>query len=278
LKILTIDYNDYNFSRNFVKSLHDSGFAIIKNHSVSQTLIKQCYDDWEFFFKSEKKNDYLFDYEKQDGYFPFKSENAKDYRAKDLKEFYHIYPNWGRYPDFINDNALILFNTLINLGKNLLEHIHNYSPPEIVGNFSIPLYEMIDNSNQNLLRIIHYPPINEEDRENALRAAPHADINLITLLLAGSSRGLQVKTKDGNWLDVDFKENELVVNIGDMLQLCSNNYYPSTLHRVINPIESKNIPRYSMPFFIHPRKDIQLSKELTANQYLNQRLRDLGLK
>ena len=192
--------------------------------------------------------------------------------------FYHIYPKWGRYPDFINTNALTLFKSLVDLGEDLLMHIHNYSPLDIVNNFSMPLHDMINNSNQNLLRIIHYPPINEMDREDAVRAAPHADINLITLLLAGSSSGLQVKTKNDKWLDVDFKENELVVNIGDMLQLCSNYYYPSTIHRVINPIKSENIPRYSMPLFIHPRKSVYLSKEVTANQYLIQRLKELGLK
>ena len=114
---LTIDYNDKQFERLFVKSLHETGFAVIENHSIDQNLITKVYSDWDIFFKSDKKNNYIFDYEKQDGYFPYKSENAANNNMKDLKEFFHIYPNWGRYPNFISEDSLFLFKDLTNLGE-----------------------------------------------------------------------------------------------------------------------------------------------------------------
>ena len=278
MKIETIDYKSNDFATEFIQSLHETGFVVIKNHTIPSELINDVYNDWSAFFNSSEKNNYLFDYDKQDGYFPFKSENAKDYREKDLKEIYHVYPGWGRYPESVNKNALVMHEQLMTLGKILLKYINDFTPKNIKQNFSMPLQNMIDNSNQNLLRIIHYPPIQENESDESLRAAPHADINLITLLLAGSSKGLQVKSKQGTWYDVDFKKNEIIINIGDMLQLCSSNYYPSTIHRVINPDIDNNISRYSMPLFIHPRNEVKLSDKLTADKYLNQRLKELGLK
>ena len=96
MNTLTIDYTDEEFNKKFVRSLHNTGFAIIKNHLINQDLIDKVYLDWQLFFNSDKKHDFIFDYEKQDGYFPFKSENAYDSKKKDLKEFFHIYPSWGR--------------------------------------------------------------------------------------------------------------------------------------------------------------------------------------
>ena len=278
MKIETIDYKSNDFAREFIQSLHETGFVVIRNHTIPPKLINNVYNDWSIFFNSTEKNKYLFDYDKQDGYFPFKSENAKNYREKDLKEFYHVYPGWGRYPKSVNKNALIMHEKLMTLGKILLKYINDFTPKNIKQNFSMPLQNMIDDSNQNLLRIIHYPPIQENESKKSLRAAPHADINLITLLLAGSAKGLQVKAKSGKWYDVDFKKNEIIINIGDMLQLCSSNYYPSTIHRVVNPDINNNISRYSMPLFIHPRNEVKLSDKLTADKYLNQRLKELGLK
>ena len=278
MKIETIDYKSNDFPKEFIQSLHKDGFVVIKNHSIPPKLINNVYNNWSEFFDSSEKNEYLFDYHKQDGYFPFKTENAKDYREKDLKEFYHVYPGWGRYPESVNKNALVMHGKLMTLGRILLKYINDFTPKNIKQNFSMPLQNMIDDSNHNLLRIIHYPPIKGNESKESLRAAPHADINLITLLLAGSSKGLQVKSKNGTWYDVDFNENEIIINIGDMLQLCSLNYYPSTIHRVINPDIDNNISRYSMPLFIHPRDEVKLSDKLTAHEYLNQRLKELGLK
>ena len=111
-----------------------------------------------------------------------------------------------------------------------------------------------------------------------MRAAAHEDINLITVLISGSEPGLQILNKDGNWVDVDSNKGWLVINAGDMLNKCSNNYYPSTIHRVINPKKSKNISRYSMPLFLHPRDEVVLNDKYTAKSYLDKRLQELGLK
>jgi isopenicillin N synthase-like dioxygenase len=275
---LTIDYTDKNFNKNFVKSLKNTGFAVIKNHHIDDQLIEKVYSDWKKFFLSDEKHNYLFDYDKQDGYFPFKSENAHNSKRKDLKEFYHIYPNWGRYPKSISQDTLILFKELFNLGNNLLDSIDKYSPQNISKNYSEPLNKMYEKSNQNLMRVIHYPPILESDHPEEIRANEHTDINLITLLVSGSEPGLQVKDKDNNWVDIKSKKGQIVVNIGDMLQEASNDFFPSTKHRVINPKKNQNKSRFSIPLFLHPRADVILSKEYTAESYLLERLKEIGLK
>lgn len=275
-KILTIDYYSAEFGSELTTSLKNTGFAVIKNHPISDQLINQIYDEWKIFFNSDSKHNYLFHPVKQDGYFPYLSENAKGRKVKDLKEFYHIY-NWGRYPSEISDKTNLLISEFKKMAYKLLADINNHSPDSIKNSYSMPLNEMIQNSDQNLLRIIHYPPLMGEENPSAIRAGAHEDINLITLLVAGSESGLQVLSNDGDWVDVSTSPEYIVVNIGDMLQECSEGYYPSTTHRVINP-SIQNTSRYSMPFFVHARDEVQLSEKYTAKSYLEERLREIGLK
>ena len=276
MNILTIDYNDAEIGKKFTQSLHESGFAVIKNHPIDDKLINKVYNDWDIFFNSNKKNEYLFDYHKQDGFFPYKSESAKGNNEKDLKEFYHIYPKWGRYPDFIDKDTLNLYDQLMNLGKELLQYIDIHCPNDIREGFSEPLHKMSDSSDQNLMRVIHYPPLNEMMNYDGVRAAAHTDINLITILVSGSQPGLQVQDKKGQWIDVESKKGQVIINIGDMLQKCSQGYYPSTIHQVKN--KKNNKPRFSIPLFLHPRDEVILSKKYTAGSYLLERLKELGLK
>ena len=274
-KILKIDLRSQNAPTDFVKSLSESGFAVIENHNIDQDLIASTYQDWKMFFNSSIKNEYLFDLEKQDGYFPFKSENAQGYKTKDLKEFFHIY-RWGRYPSEISDATKRVHQDLLSLGSKFLDYLDDYAPESVRNNFSMKLSDMINDSGQNLLRVIHYPPVEDKDTlDGSIRAEAHTDINLITILIAEA--GLQVIDSSGEWVDVDLPGNSIVVNIGDMLQKCSKGFYKSTVHRVINPINN-NVSRYSMPLFIHPRDEVRLSDDLTAKQYLEQRLKEIGLK
>ena len=274
--ILTIDYQSSNFGTEFTTSLKHTGFAIIKNHPISKDLISDIYSEWKLFFGSDYKHDYLFDKIKQDGYFPYLSEHAKGSNIKDLKEFYHIY-SWGRYPSQISKKTNDLIVQFKSIAEKLLFQIHKNSPDEIKNYFSMPLDTMIQNSGQNLLRVIHYPPLLGSENTKAIRAAAHEDINLITLLVAGSEPGLQVLSQDGNWVDVSTSPDYIIVNVGDMLQECSQKFYPSTTHRVINPSD-QNISRYSMPFFVHARDEVILSKNYTAKSYLEERLKEIGLK
>ena len=275
-KILTIDWNSKNANTEFVESLSTTGFAVIYNHGIDIDLISSTYKDWEKFFSSKEKLNYIFDYDKQDGYFPFKSENAQGHTTKDLKEFFHIY-SWGRYPKEISSNTKFIHKELLSLGSNLLDCLDDYAPESVRAKFSIKLSKMIENSGQNLLRIIHYPPLTKKDTvDGSLRAEAHTDINLITILIA--EPGLQVLSSNGDWVDVKLAKNSIVVNIGDMLQKCSGGFYKSTVHRVVNPDLSINKSRYSMPLFIHPRDDVKLTSNLTSKQYLDMRLKEIGLK
>ena len=274
--ILHIDFNLEDAKYDFVESLSKTGFAVLTNHSIDKALISDVYSDWKKFFMSDEKNRYLYDYDKQDGYFPFKSENAAGYSTKDLKEFFHIY-RWGRYPSSISNSTKKLHSDLLELGGNLLDWLDELAPKDVRSNFSMKLSDMINNSGQNLLRIIHYPPVKSEQvSDGSIRAESHTDINLITILIA--EPGLQVLGQSGKWINVDLPKNSIVINIGDMLQEASKGFYKSTFHRVVNPANSANFSRFSMPLFIHPRDEVLLSKGLTAKKYLEQRLKAIGLK
>ena len=275
-EILTIDYQSPNLGKKLTTSLRNTGFSVIKNHPISHTLIENIYLEWKAFFSSNAKKNYHFDLVKQDGFFPYLSENAKDSNVKDLKEFFHIY-DWGRYPKELSNNTNLLITEFKKMADKLLSEIHNNSPNEVKNSYSMPLNHMIKDSSTNLLRVIHYPPINDNKVPSAIRAGAHEDINLITLMVAGSEPGLQVLSQDNKWVDVSTSSEYIVVNIGDMLQECSGGYFPSTTHRVINPSD-KNMSRYSMPFFVHARDDVSLSKKYTAKSYLEERLKEIGLK
>ena len=272
-----IDFTKKNAKNKFVTSLKNTGFAVLNNHQIDINLINTVYSEWANFFNSKDKYNYMFDLEKQDGYFPMKSENAKGYSVKDIKEFYHIYLPWGRIPEQLSKNTLLIRSKLKSIGIELLSWIDDLAPIDIKNNFSMPLQDMVEGCENNLLRIIHYPPLREDDDKNAIRAAAHEDINLITLLISGSEPGLQVLNENNNWVDVKSDPGWLIINIGDMLQECSNAYFPSTTHRVINPILNNN-SRFSMPFFLHPRDEVILSKKHTAKTYLDERLKELGLR
>lgn len=277
-KILTVDFLSENAPKEFIRSLRNTGFAVIENHPIDHDLINEVYSDWTEFYRTSKKHDYLFHKEKQDGYFPFKSENAKGYDHKDLKEFYHIYP-WGRYPAEISDKTYRFYECMQVLGEELLGWIDVSVSKNVSKRFSVPLEDMVEDSDHNLLRVINYPALKSVNTHGSIRAQEHADINLITLLVASTEPGLQVKNSKGKWVHVPCNPGELVINTGDMLQECSNGYFPSTIHRVMNPSKkNKHRARMSMPVFMHPRDEVNLSEKYTAKGYLDERLKQIGLK
>lgn len=237
----------------------------------------------------------------QRGYTSFGKEHAKGFNAGDLKEFFQFgqsvqnNPKLAElYPKNIGVDELHEFNpvgmqtykTLEKAGGELLQAIALYlNLPE---NY---FEDKIKNGN-SILRAIHYPPITEEPND-AVRAAEHEDINLITLLMGASAKGLEVKTKDGEWLAVDVPEDAVVVNVGDMLQRLTNKVLRSTTHRVVNPPkEDWGTSRFSIPFFLHPISEMDLSclescitednpkqyEDTTAGEYLDERLNEIGLK
>ena len=277
MKIETVDYTASDAGDRLARSLRETGFAVLANHPIRADRIDEAYALWGGFFASDSKLNYLRDYEKQDGYFPFKSEHAKDAQKKDLKEFYHVYP-WGRVPEDLEAFTRQLYADLTAIGIELLSWLDQQMPDEISASLSMPLQEMMQASQQSLLRILHYPPVSAEEDAAAIRAAAHEDINLITLLLAGSQPGLQARDKGGQWHDVPCDPGMITINNGDMLSLATNGYFPSTTHRVINPDDKLNLSRYSMPMFLHPHPDVKLRQDFTAEAFLQERLKEIGLK
>ena len=278
MNVRTINYKDSNNSHEFTRSLRQTGFGVLNNHPIDFNLIYDVYNEWEKFFNGNHKQKYLFDSVKQDGFFPLGTENAKGAVISDIKEFYHFYP-WGRLPNDLSNNTKKLYKELVSLTSTLLHWIQDETPEHIKSLFSTPLPDMIIDSKTHLLRIIHYPPLDGTEEAGAIRGAAHEDINLITLLVAGTEPGLQVQDIHGNWHDVSCDPGSLAINSGDMLQEISGGYFPSTTHRVVNPSNNiENKSRFSMPLFLHPRDDIILSKRYTARKYLDERLKEIGLK
>lgn len=272
----TVDYKDPKAPELFVESLRSTGFGVLRNHPIPQANVDSIYKNWLDYFSGNDKESYLYNTQDFDGFFPARdAEAAKGRLTRDIKEYYHYYP-WGRCPDSLKAEAASYYELACKFGSELLSWVEAHSPPEVKKLYSEPLSQMMAGSERSLLRVLHYPPLKGDEQPDAIRASAHEDINLLTVLPAANEPGLQVKTKDDEWLDVPCDFGNLIVNIGDMLQEVSGGYFPSTTHRVINPAGTvNNKSRISLPLFLHPRQEVVLSDRYTADSYLTERLAEL---
>ncbi len=302
---------DHNKREKFVADLgtayKDIGFVAIRNHYLTDDLSARLYDVIKRFFAlpdSAKQRYEIEGLAGQRGYIGKGKEHAKGRNTGDLKEFYHVGqevldgdPIKKEYPDNIwptelpefESIALDVYQRLEQTGVQMLRAIALYV--QLPENY----FDQRVKHGNSILRPIHYFPIENPDAvpADAVRAAEHGDINLITLLMGASADGLQVLRRDGKWIPITALPEQLVVNVGDMLERLTNKKLKSTIHRVVNPPRSQmNKPRYSIPFFMHPRSEISLAAlpgcvdeanpkmwdDITAGDFLNQRLREIGLK
>jgi isopenicillin N synthase-like dioxygenase len=313
LGIPSVDLSDFisgdskrkkNFVEQLGKAYEDIGFVALKNHSFSDELRERLYASVKEFFAlpDDVKRSYEIPGQGgQRGYTSFGKEHAKGSPAPDLKEFWHFgqevtdgdpikseYPDnvWcAEVPDF-NKAGIEAYRTLEATGREMLRAIALF-----LGLDEFYFDDKIKNGN-SILRPIHYGPITQEP-QNSVRAGEHEDINLITLLMGASADGLQVLNKKGEWVAVTALPEHIIVNVGDMLQRHTNGRLKSTTHRVVNPPrEQWHMPRYSIPFFLHPRSTMSLDclpecidaqhpkqyDDITAGAYLEERLREIGLK
>jgi len=298
------------FSRDFAgfsKALGDSfaryGFAVIADHQIPQARIEAANEAARRFFALPEavKLKYKLPVAGQRGYTPFGVETAKGETHYDLKEFWHVgrdLPAGHRYRDHMADNVWPdaeipefheqvgwLYGALDAMGLKVLEAIAVWLGLER------RFFEPTVNEGNSILRLLHYPPVQQEGPH--IRAAAHEDINVITLLLGAEEAGLEVKDRDGSWLPINPPPGSLVCNIGDMLQRLTNDKLPSTTHRVVNPAaERRGFARYSTPFFLHFNSDYLIETlpgcvdaahpdrypdPITANAYLQERLREIRL-
>lgn len=272
-----VSYQHPDAKKQFSHSLKSTGFAVLTHHPISEKLISNMYLEWQSFFQDQAhKTKYLYSEETQSGYFPFRIETAKGKSEADLKEFFHYYPN-DLLPAVVSTHTPTLRKELELLAQELLAWIEETLPPFIRKHLSSPLSKMVEGSPSTLFRVIHYPPLTGQEAATAVRADEHEDINLITLLPAATQPGLQVKDLQGAWHNVVCDPGMMVVNVGDMLQEATGGYLPSTTHRVVNPDDSSNTSRFSAPLFLHPHPYVKLSERYTAESYLKERLKELGL-
>jgi isopenicillin N synthase-like dioxygenase len=292
------------FVQELGQAYEDVGFVAVKNHGIPDNLIADLYQYVQQFFSLPTDN--KLKYEKKElagqrGYTSFGREHAKGFDAPDLKEFFQFGqmvedgdPVKAEYPDNVKVEEVAKFTPTLEQayksfeksGTALLQAIALY-----LGLDEHYFDEYVHNGN-SILRAIHYPPIKSEPK-SAIRAEQHEDINLITLLVGASADGLQILTKKNEWVGVTSLPEQIVVNVGDMLQRLTNNRLRSTTHRVVNPPrELWGTSRFSIPFFLHPRGSMSLAslkscidqkhpkvyEDATAGEYLDERLREIGLK
>ena len=292
------------FVRKLGEAYTNIGFVAIKNHGLSNELTHNLYQSVKDFFalpdevKQKYEDPSLFG---QRGYVSKGKERAKGRNTGDLKEFYHVgqpdnnkleeYPSnlWPQEAPSFRKYSEQAYTTLEKAGLSMLRAIALYlSLPEVY-------FEDKANKGNSILRAIHYFPIDDPDSipKDAVRAAEHGDINLITLLMGASADGLQVLRRDGKWIPITALPDQIVVNVGDMLSRLTNNKIKSTIHRVVNPPREKmGTSRFSIPFFMHPQSNMDLTclgncvdhehpklyDDITAGDFLDERLRELGLK
>ena len=299
--------NDPVRKQNFVdaigKAYEEIGFVALKGHFLDEALVENLYKEVKNFFSlpTETKQKYeIPGIGGQRGYVSFGKESAKGKKEGDLKEFWHFgqyVENNDKlkeeYPDNVYVKELPEFNKVGKETYKMLEKTAKFVLRALALHLGLEenyFDEYIYNGN-SILRPIHYPPITEEPKE-AVRAAAHGDINLITLLMGAQGRGLQVQNHKGEWIDAIAEPDELMINVGDMLSRHTNNKLKSTIHRVINPPkELWGTSRYSIPFFMHPISEMKLDvlsgcidennpkafDDITAGEFLTERLIELGL-
>lgn len=286
------------------KAYEEVGFVAVKNHGVPDELITKLYEYVQNFFALPLEQKLKYEVPGlagQRGYTSFGREHAKGSEAADLKEFFQYGqtveeedPIKSEYPDNVRVKEISGFDETLFSAYRYFEKSANSLLEAIAQYLNLPLdyfHPHIKNGN-SILRCIHYPPIAQEPK-SAIRAEQHEDINLITLLVGASADGLQILTKQNEWVGVTSLPEQIVVNVGDMLQRLTNNKLRSTTHRVVNPPrEHWHTSRFSMPFFMHPRSEMSLAclescintehpkayPDATAGEYLDERLREIGLK
>ncbi len=275
MDVAVVDFEAEDAPELFARSLRETGFAVLTNHPLSWERVEGIYQEWSDFFDSPSAMNYVTD-DFGAGYFPPDlSETAKGAETKDLKEFFHIYP-WARYPSEVTDNALRYRDEAQAVALRLLDWLEAQTPPEVTARLSMPLSDMMDGSTRTLLRILRYPPLPPTIAPGAVRAAPHEDINLLTVLPASNEAGLELLGADGEWFPVPCDPGSLAVNGGEMLDLATDGYYPATTHRVVNPSgPAADRARMAAPLFLHPADDVVLAEGRTAQAFLEQRISEL---
>jgi isopenicillin N synthase-like dioxygenase len=292
------------FVQKLGRAYEDVGFVAVKNHGIPAELITDLYKYVQQFFSlpsDRKKKFELPELAGQRGYTSFGKEHAKGSDAPDLKEFFQYgqvvpadHKLNAEYPENVpvddipgfNETLFKAYRAFEKSGKSLLQAIALYL--DLEENY---FDDCVEQGN-SIVRAIHYPPITSEPK-SAIRAEQHEDINLITLLVGASADGLQILTKNNEWIGVTSLPDQIVVNVGDMLQRLTNNKLKSTTHRVVNPPrELWHTSRFSIPFFLHPKSNMSLAalescidernakvyEDITAGDYLEERLREIGLK
>ncbi|MFO1425503.1 MAG: 2-oxoglutarate and iron-dependent oxygenase domain-containing protein [Steroidobacteraceae bacterium] len=284
------------FCADLLRGLQEYGFIVLADHGVAPRLLDAAYAQVQALFALEESRKLRWRGGLR-GYTPFGTEHARDHAVPDLKEFWQVGrevppgvdlgepfpPNvWPEGLPGFRETFTRLFEALDATGRLLLEALEP--------GLQLPTgyFDPLVRRGNSVLRLIHYPPVSDDAAPGAVRSAAHEDINFLTILVAARGAGLELLDRDGSWLPVVAEPRHLIVDSGDMLARLTNDVIPATTHRVVNPT-GPNVSRYSMPFFLHPSSATSLRclpacvgtgakyPPITAGQFLEERLREIGL-
>jgi len=233
------------------------GFFYIRNHRIPSQLIQQAYVATQKFFQQplDWKNQLKIN-PNHHGFLAVGQAKMEKAKRVDLKESFV----WGLdlpegHPDITEENPFLgrnqwpsqmpefraavypFFEVGLECGRDMMR--------AFALSLDLPEETFLQATNQPIARssVIYYPPHPSDLGENQFGVAPHTDYGCLTLLWQDSVGGLEVQTRQGEWVTAHPLEDTLVVNVGDLLSRWTNNAFQSTLHRVIN---RKSIERYSM--------------------------------
>ncbi|PIZ03506.1 MAG: hypothetical protein COY58_09060 [Gammaproteobacteria bacterium CG_4_10_14_0_8_um_filter_38_16] len=268
-----VDLNVENSSYLLFENIKCHSFCVLKNHGVSTNFIGKVYKEWIPFFEGESKFNYIRSDFTDEGYVAFNTEIAEGSDFPDNKEFYESHYK-GSYPDNINTfQTLKLLDSFVGLTKKILFLIDEEICDRVL-NFRDSLSSIIAGDNNHMMRIIHYPAKNQHS--GLERAAPHGDACLFTILPVATSRGVKFLTPSNEWLDFKVAKSEIIFFNGDMIELYTDGYLKSAIHKVTYADIDIIQARYSIPFFIHPKRNIVLKNRMTAYEFLKRRLTSIG--
>lgn len=274
--INTVDLCVKHSASTLLENLKTKGFALLKNHDVPIHLLGDILNQWKKFFSSEKKYDYLRTDITDEGFIPINVETAKRGVVADFKELYQTHYR-GAYPTNIDIKSTTqLFTGLVKLGEKITHLIDEALPTSIKDEMCISLPEMIEDSYNHLIRIIHYPPINKG--VVIPRATPHTDICLFTMVFGSTSGGLELQDENGSWYEPIIHDDSILLFNSEMLELSTNGFLKAVVHCVKANPNSYTDSRYSIPVGFHPRRQALLSESLTAAEHLQRRLNEMGYR
>lgn len=263
MSIPVIDFDSFKNERELALVLDENlqrfGFVLARNIGMDFGLKDAVIEVVQSFFSEETSKKMNHAYEGTSNNFGYQgalTEKLDPKQYPDIKETFTMRNLTGRADDLRAWPDPVYRQLSLEFYDNCQQCAFN-----VLRIFAIALdadrdYFVDKHSGENItMRYLHYPAFGYEcSSPSQMGAGSHTDYGAITLLLQDNVGGLQLKLPSGVWLDVPHIEGTVVINTGDLMQIWSNDRYPSTEHRVLPRLGFRD--RYSIAFFTDPDSEV----------------------